>query len=225
MGASRSRRKSYKGDKIEIIWNASRCIHAAECVSRQPAVFDSKRRPWIEPDASDADGIAQAIAHCPTGALNFARLDSGPAEEPASTARIQVRTDGPLYARGNLAIEPVSGDQESAVVSENRAALCRCGASENKPFCDRQHVDAGFQAPGSVAVENAPEGQPASGSPGPLRFEPMPDGPLIASGKMIIAGQDGDVSLELEKGALCRCGASKKKPFCDGAHRAIGFKG
>ena len=48
---------------------------------------------------------------------------------------------GPLWVRGG--VEVISADA-SAYEVHNRVALCRCGASENKPFCDGSHVSAGF---------------------------------------------------------------------------------
>jgi uncharacterized Fe-S cluster protein YjdI len=47
--------KRYEGEHIEVTYDAARCLHAAECVHGMPAVFDTAKRPWIAPDAGDAE--------------------------------------------------------------------------------------------------------------------------------------------------------------------------
>ncbi|HEY2476158.1 MAG TPA: CDGSH iron-sulfur domain-containing protein [Candidatus Cybelea sp.] len=56
-------------------------------------------------------------------------------EDPA------MKCSGPLWVRGGVRIEGAGG-QEFEV--RNRVTLCRCGASQNKPFCDGTHADIGF---------------------------------------------------------------------------------
>ena len=46
-------RKEYRGRDVTISFDASRCLHAAECVRGLPEVFDTSQRPWIQPDATD----------------------------------------------------------------------------------------------------------------------------------------------------------------------------
>jgi CDGSH-type Zn-finger protein len=52
-----------------------------------------------------------------------------------------------------------------------------------------------------------------------------PDGPLLIRGRPTIVDADGN-SVEPRRGtvALCRCGASAIKPFCDGTHKINGFR-
>ena len=49
---------------------------------------------------------------------------------------------GPIYVRGGIPIASLDGTPYEV---RNRVALCRCGASQNKPFCDGSHVDAAFR--------------------------------------------------------------------------------
>jgi CDGSH-type Zn-finger protein len=54
---------------------------------------------------------------------------------------------GPLYVRGLVQLRSADG---SSVFEDVRMALCRCGQSHNKPFCDNSHLSAGFDDPGAV---------------------------------------------------------------------------
>jgi len=112
------------------------------CVRRLGGVFDPARRPWIDVDAADADAIAETVLTCPTGALHFRRLDGGAQEEPGGPPVVEPRPDGPLFVRGAVRIVDADG---RVVREDTRVALCRCGASGNKPFCDGSHRRIGFR--------------------------------------------------------------------------------
>ncbi|MDQ2676343.1 MAG: CDGSH iron-sulfur domain-containing protein [Actinomycetota bacterium] len=57
------------------------------------------------------------------------------------------------------------------------------------------------------------------------RITPYPDGPYLVRGAFEVTDADGNVIDARRKTiALCRCGASRSKPFCDGTHKLIGFK-
>jgi uncharacterized Fe-S cluster protein YjdI/CDGSH-type Zn-finger protein len=139
--------RHYASDAIDIRYEAHRCIHAAECVRGLPAVFDTKRRPWILPSAASADEIAKVIVRCPSGALHFDRRDGGPAETPQQPMTIVPTVGGPYYVRGLVQLRSADG---SSVVEDVRMALCRCGQSHNKPFCDNSHFQVSFDDPGEV---------------------------------------------------------------------------
>jgi CDGSH-type Zn-finger protein len=52
-----------------------------------------------------------------------------------------------------------------------------------------------------------------------------PDGPILVRGHFTIAGATGpSVDRGRRTVALCRCGLSQRKPFCDGTHRITGFR-
>ena len=141
--------REYEGAEITVAWDAGRCIHAAECVHGLPTVFDSKARPWITPDGAAADAVRQVVARCPTGALYIpgesgpGQLDAHPGGQPA---RIEVSAEGPLYVQGRVTVVDHEGNE---VIQDTRLALCRCGASKRKPFCDGSHAEIGF--PGDPA--------------------------------------------------------------------------
>jgi CDGSH-type Zn-finger protein/uncharacterized Fe-S cluster protein YjdI len=123
------------------MWEPRLCIHVRNCVRRLPPVFDPEARPWVAVDAADADAVAATIETCPTGALHYRRLDGGPEEQPQEDTTIEPRSNGPLVVRGTVRIVDPDG---RLIREDTRVALCRCGGSENKPFCDGSHRRIGF---------------------------------------------------------------------------------
>lgn len=138
---SKDNLRHYTSEAIDITYDARRCIHAAECVRGLPEVFDTDRRPWILPSAASADAISAVIEKCPSGALHYTRRDGRPAESPPEQTTIAPVPGGPLYVRGLIQLRSADG---RLLVEDTRAALCRCGQSENKPFCDNSHIGTGF---------------------------------------------------------------------------------
>jgi CDGSH-type Zn-finger protein len=126
--------------------------------------------------------------------------------------------NGPFIVTGELQIE-IAGAEP---LSQPRASLCRCGASAKKPFCDGSHKTSGWAEAGDFApAENL--GDP--GPSGPVVFVPIANGPLLANGPLTLQnGQKQTIANTVET-ALCRCGASANKPYCDGSHSTIGFQG
>ncbi len=208
---------TFDGDRLTVTWDGKRCIHVEACVHGLPRVFDPKRRPWIEPEHAPADAVAEVVERCPTGALHYARHDGGRGESTPERNAIKVAADGPLYLHGDVTVVNADGDE---ILRDTRVALCRCGRSSNKPLCDNSHLD-GFEDAGVLGTSGA---LTADAPPGgaPLRVTPRKDGPFIVEGPVTITAADGATS-HATKLALCRCGASKNKPFCDGTHKRIGF--
>jgi uncharacterized Fe-S cluster protein YjdI len=135
--------RHYAGEGIVVRWEPSLCIHVANCIRNLPQTFDPGARPWVNVAAATADEIAAAIATCPTGALSFERTDGMPGEEAAVPTTVQPRTNGPLFVRGDVQIVDIQGN---VVRSATRMALCRCGHSNNKPYCDLSHRAVGFRS-------------------------------------------------------------------------------
>jgi len=212
--------KDYAGKAIVIAYDASRCIHAAECVRGAPAVFDAAARPWIQPDNAERAEIAAVVARCPTGALTVRNLDDTPVEIADQPNNLSVTPNGPLYLRGRVVFD---GGAQASQVEYTRVALCRCGQSKNKPLCDNSHRAAGFSDPGRCngKPDDATPGQPI----GPLSVKPIVNGPLMLQGWVEFKAADGSTFIAGEKTWLCRCGQSSNKPFCDGTHKKIGFSG
>lgn len=135
--------RRYAAQNIAVRYEPRLCIHAAECVRGLPQVFDPARRPWIQAEKADAETIAEVVQRCPSGALQFERLDGGPGEPIPEGLELRLEANGPIYLRGALVVRNAAGD---VLYAGNRAALCRCGSSRNKPFCDNSHLESGFQA-------------------------------------------------------------------------------
>lgn len=210
--------RQYDGEGIRVVYDAARCIHAAECVHGLPSVFDPDRRPWIDATGATADSVAAVVLRCPTGALRYERLDGDPQEEPSPANVLTVTRDGPIYATGELVILDA---EHGEIERDTRVALCRCGVSKNKPFCDGRHAEAGFEDSGALGTARVrPPGDEDTTA---LAIRLRADGPLVLEGPFRIEGAEGG-EVDGASGALCRCGASKDKPFCDGTHREIEFE-
>jgi CDGSH-type Zn-finger protein/uncharacterized membrane protein YozB (DUF420 family) len=203
----------------------------------------------------------------------------------AAATAIEVVKNGPYRVSGACRVHNARGEE---VPVRGRFALCRCGSSANKPFCDGTHANIGFDGtrfttvpPDAVQTYRgkritihdnralcAHSGICTDGLPGVFRLgkEPWiaadgadaaaaiaivqrcpsgalgysiegvpppagPGGPLItasANGPYFVSGAvelraDGARPREPGRYALCRCGGSKNKPFCDGTHWAIRF--
>jgi uncharacterized Fe-S cluster protein YjdI/CDGSH-type Zn-finger protein len=135
-------RKIYAGNGITVSYDARICIHVARCVRELPEVFDPQARPWIRPERAEAGAVAEVVRRCPTGALLY-ELTAGPPEQPDPEVTVTIEKNGPpLYVRGAARLEDAKGDSWEM---GPRFALCRCGGSGNKPFCDGTHRTMGFQ--------------------------------------------------------------------------------
>ena len=136
--------QQYATDAIEVTFEPALCIHSARCLNGLPEVFDVGKRRWVAPENASPDDVAATVARCPSGALQFHRLDGGAAETPDDPPNAVTVPDGPVYVRGDIDIQDAEGNTIRHVT---RAALCRCGGSNNKPFCDNTHRTNGFRAP------------------------------------------------------------------------------
>lgn len=211
-----SKIREYPGEKVAVTWDERLCIHIGECGRAANELFVSGRDPWCMPDEASAEAVIDTVERCPSGALAYRRHDGGPGEAIAPDNTVVVANNGPLYLRGHLVIEGAESDMPGVAF---RAALCRCGQSKNKPFCDNSHEAAGFVDRGAIG-ESGPGREKAGGE---LEVNLAPNGPLLLQGNVQLVTSSGRVAWEGTKCALCRCGQSSNKPFCDGTHRSAGF--
>src|ERR687897_852465 len=125
-----SHARAYTAPGVRVFYDRGRCLHFAECIRGLPQVFDVAKRPWIQPQNASADEVAEVVRRCPSGALHY-RLEEGPPEQPQQPTRVEFVSNGPINLRGELSIEVSAGRMR-----EVRASLCRCGRTQNEPFCD-----------------------------------------------------------------------------------------
>ena len=135
------RRDDYVGQSIAIHDNRSVCSHAGYCSDTLAAVFRLRTEPWIDPDAANPEEIIAAVKRCPSGALSYS-AEGVEHRDQDRDAQILVSKDGPLYVTGGIELVDES---PSAGASEEHYALCRCGGSKNKPFCDGTHWSLEFK--------------------------------------------------------------------------------
>jgi CDGSH-type Zn-finger protein/uncharacterized Fe-S cluster protein YjdI len=204
--------ETVRGREFVIHFDGSRCIHSRNCVLDRPDVFvPNVKGDWIYPDRANAEGISQLAHNCPSGAIRYERVDGGLGEAPPLVNTVRVRENGPLAINAPLVIE---GAEQGL-----RATLCRCGQSKKKPYCDGSHT-AGFTATGEPAQQ---ESQALATRNGPVNITPKLNGPLLVSGNLEVVSGTGRTINRLTKTALCRCGHSANKPYCDGSHVRVGF--
>ena len=133
--------KEYATDEIVVVWEPRLCYHSQNCVRSLPQVFDGTKRPWVQVDAASADEVEAAVAQCPSGALRTRRV--GAPEVRREPLDVRASANGPLLVYGGVRVLNADGD---VLYEGDKAALCRCGQSANKPFCDGTHKKVGFEA-------------------------------------------------------------------------------
>jgi len=205
-------------------------------------------------------------------------------EEPT----IELTPNGPYIIKN---LSKLTNSNNEKFEEKQMQALCRCGTSKNKPFCDGSHVamkfsdkkdrtetyetlefegkeitvvdNIGICSHAGACVKGAPktffswEGEKRISNPdkedkdtiintirkcpsGSLAYkldgklhdeyfsEPEifigKDGPLNVRGGIELKNRSNSELISKDHYALCRCGSSKNKPFCDGTHKKVGFK-
>lgn len=138
--------KNYSNGEVTIVWQPKMCIHSTICwknATGLPEVFDPKKRPWIDPTGAPTSQIIEQVDKCPSGALSYYLNSEGQKEESIdSQVVVEVIQNGPLLVYGNVHVKDVNGNLTH---KSNVTALCRCGASANKPYCDGAHSRIGFE--------------------------------------------------------------------------------
>jgi CDGSH-type Zn-finger protein/truncated hemoglobin YjbI len=147
------RRDTYAGQQLTIFDNRGICQHSGFCTDRLATVFRTGAEPFVAPSGGRMDEIIRAVRDCPSGALSYAmdgtevreQVDWGGTRQPA----IQITRDGPYRVSGGITLTGADGAPEprAAGASLEHFALCRCGHSQNKPFCSGMHWYVGFTDP------------------------------------------------------------------------------
>lgn len=136
--------KEYSKDGLTVVWKPDLCIHSKLCWKELGTVFRPMKRPWIDMDGADNDTIIAHVNKCPSGALSIKQSEQKQNKqtmEDKKQVNIKVIPGGPLIVDSTVCITHKDGTEE---IRENRASMCRCGLSENKPFCDGTHRGKDF---------------------------------------------------------------------------------
>ena len=147
------RRDTYQGQELTIFDNRGICQHSGFCTDRLGTVFRAGAEPFVAPSGGRMDEIIRAVRDCPSGALSYAlggiearaQTDWGNARPPS----IEVTKDGPYRITGGIELAGPEGAAEDRAqgASLEHYALCRCGQSQNKPFCSGMHWYVNFRDP------------------------------------------------------------------------------
>ena len=125
--------------RITIHDNRGLCAHAGRCTDNLASVFRLRTEPFVDPDGATAEEIAAVIAMCPSGALSYT-LDGVEHRDRNDHSSVAYAPGGPyVLTKVNLAgVELLEG------ATTDHCTLCRCGASQNKPFCSGAHWNVDF---------------------------------------------------------------------------------
>jgi uncharacterized Fe-S cluster protein YjdI len=135
----------YSKDNVTIVWKPEQCIHSKICWTDLRDVFDPFRKPWVNMDGASLEAIVAQVGKCPSGALSILSsvenkyMDNQSSKEPVA---IQIKPNGPILIQTSCAVTKPDGTVE---IREGVTALCRCGASANKPYCDGAHKKIEFK--------------------------------------------------------------------------------
>lgn len=133
----------------------------------------------------------------------------------SETGYIDVLDNGPLVAEG---VEKLTNSKGEGLEVKKKTALCRCGASRNKPYCDGSHKREGFLS--TVEKDSHRE---CEGKDGQKEITVLRNGPYEVKGGIELNVKDEMSLTEDDPYYLCRCGSSQNKPFCDGSHKGVNF--
>lgn len=137
--------KRYTKDHLTVVWQPAKCSHSKKCFHGLSEVFNPNNRPWVQLDKSTAEEIVTQVKQCPSGALSIDgdNVEVNTEETLVDSTEVTVTKGGPLLVKGALTIELANGETEEKT---GMTALCRCGASANKPYCDGSHQNIEFDS-------------------------------------------------------------------------------
>ena len=183
------RRDSYPGQQIEIFDNRGICAHSGFCTDRLSSVFHVGKEQFITPSGGRLDEILQSVRACPSGALSYAigGVEARDQVDQPREASIEVSKDGPYRVTGGVRLVDEHGDEIPRAEGSSREhySLCRCGQSQNKPFCSGMHWYVKFTDPVPSADHEPTLFEWAGGFPALLRMtrifygKYVPQDPLV----------------------------------------------
>lgn len=184
------RQDVYKGQQVTVLDNRGTCAHSGFCTDRINTVFHLGEEPFVTPSGARMDEIVRAVRSCPSGALSYALSSAECRQEVDEQDRppaIEVSKDGPYRITGGIPISEVDGSavERNEGASDEHYSLCRCGNSQNKPFCSGMHWYVDFHDPVPDPDREPTIFEWAGGYPALLRMtrifyeKHVPEDPLI----------------------------------------------
>ena len=140
--------RDYSNDEITVHWRPSKCIHVTTCYKELNEVFNPQKRPWINMKGAPTEKIIEIVNKCPTKALAYSWNDkrkneeNKKPEEKEKLTEVKIMADGPIVVSGDFEIIGPKGQTYNKM---KMISFCRCGASNNMPFCDGTHRKIGFR--------------------------------------------------------------------------------
>jgi uncharacterized Fe-S cluster protein YjdI len=146
--------RDYSNKDITVHWKPAKCIHVTTCYKELIEVFNPRNRPWVNMEGAPTDKIIEVVKKCPTGALTFSLNNGTEVTEKKETeetkkdkqadhsAEVKIMGDGPIVVMGDFEI---TGPRNQTYNKMKMISFCRCGASNNMPFCDGSHRKIGFR--------------------------------------------------------------------------------
>jgi CDGSH-type Zn-finger protein/truncated hemoglobin YjbI len=169
-------RDTYVGQQVTVFDNRGICQHSGLCTDRLATVFRAGQDPFVAPSGGRMDEIVRSVRDCPSGALSFA-IDGSEAREQVDHAgvrapTVEVTRNGPYRVIGAIPLVAETGlDVPRAEgASAEHYALCRCGHSQNKPFCSGMHWYVDFVDPAPDPESTPTLFEWAGGAPALLRM-------------------------------------------------------
>ena len=154
-------RDTYPGQQVTIFDNRGICQHSGLCSDRVPTAFRTGAEPFVAPSGGRLDELVRAVRDCPSGALSLGFDGPDDKHEARDLAdwhgtrqrAIEVTQDGPYRVTGSIPVTDAAGADvpRAAGSSREHFALCRCGHSQNKPFCSGMHWYVDFRDPARPA--------------------------------------------------------------------------
>lgn len=134
--------KEYSNGEVTIVWQPAKCIHSTLCFRGLPQVFNPQQRPWVKVEAASTERLIEQVKSCPSGALSYKmdQANTQAAVPNAAVVKVRLAPNGPLIVQGTIELQ----DKTGSIITHTTTALCRCGASANKPYCDGSHQRVGF---------------------------------------------------------------------------------
>lgn len=138
------RARVFEGPEIDLL-DDGRCALARFCHEQHGSVWQLVKK---SDDPVCKEEVIRGAINCPTGRLVAVDKTTGEHIEPELEPCIELLQDpekgvsGPYYVKGYIPIESSDGTTYEV---RNRIGLCRCGKSEDTPFCDGKHLKTEFK--------------------------------------------------------------------------------